>query len=61
MVQKDAILYTRGQNAGPPYNAFFQKDAPYVEDLHSFREIRICYIPSLGYNRTSNKGRIGYT
>ena len=24
-VQKDAILYTRGQEAGPPYNAFFQK------------------------------------
>ena len=22
-VQKDAILYTRGREAGPPYNAFF--------------------------------------
>ena len=33
--------------------------AIYVEDLHLFGEIRICYIPSLGYNRTSNKGRIG--
>ena len=58
-VQKDAILYTRGREAGPPYNAFFRKNAPYVKDLHSFGEIGICYIPSLGYNRTSNKGRIG--
>ena len=24
-VQKDAILYTQGQNAGPTYNAFFPK------------------------------------
>ena len=38
---------------------FSKKSAPYVEDLHLFGEIGICYIPSLGYNRTSNKGRIG--
>ena len=55
-VQKDAILYTRGQNTGPPYNAFFGKNAPYVEDLHPFGEIGICYIPNLGYNRTNNRG-----
>ena len=58
-VQKDAILYTRDREAGPPYNAFFRKSAPYVEDLHSCREIGICYLPRLGYNRTSNKGRVG--
>ena len=44
---------------GPPYNAFFQKNAPYIEDLHPFGEMGICYIPSLGYNRTNNKGRVG--
>ena len=38
---------------------FSKKNAPYVEDLHPFGEIGICYIPSLGYNRTSNKGRVG--
>ena len=58
-VQKDAISYTRGRNIGPPCNAFSRKNAPYVEELHPFRGKGICYIPSLGYNRTSNKGRIG--
>ena len=58
-VQKDAILHTRGRETGPPYNAFFGKNIPYVEDLHPFWEIRIYYIPNLGYNRTNNRVRIG--
>ena len=57
-VQKDSILYTRRRNIGPLYNAFFGKNAPYIEDLHPFGEIGICYIPNLGYNRMNNRGRI---
>ena len=42
-----------------PLQCFFWENAPYVEDLHPFRKIGICYIPNLGYNRTNNRGRIG--
>ena len=42
-VQKDAILHTRGRETGPLYNTFFGKNAPYVEDLHLFGGIIICY------------------
>ena len=58
-VQKDGILYTRGREMGPPYNIFFGKHSPYLNDLHPFGEIGICYIPSLAYKKTDNKGRVG--
>ena len=35
-VQKDAILLTRGREIGPPYNAFFGKNALYIDNLHPF-------------------------
>ena len=58
-VQKDGILYTRGRGTGPPYNIFFGKQSPYLNDLHPFGEIGVCYVPSLAYKKTDNKGRIG--
>ena len=41
-VQKDAILYTRGREAGPPYNVFFLKKSTLCRRL-AFASVKLEY------------------